>query len=206
MNSSAHGYSTHLEARPITIGRALRGVRVLFTVVRATLMAAGIALIALMLAAAVVPRIWPAYRTFTVLSGSMEPTIPTGSVIVLRPTAAETLVAGDVITFTHPSRGNALVTHRISSVTVEDGKRFFLTKGDANAEPDAWRIPATGPGWKVAFHVPKAGYVLTWTTDPAVRVRLMTVLVVTFALALIVKVWRGPREQPSLEPEPAGAA
>ena len=69
------------------------------------------------------------FCAYVVLSGSMEPEIPTGSVVVVDGRKKE-WNPGDVITY---RRGNMVVTHRI----VEKSEEGYCTKGDANAEEDA---------------------------------------------------------------------
>lgn len=69
------------------------------------------------------------FCAYVVLSGSMEPEIPTGSVVVVDGRKKE-WNPGDVITY---RRGNMVVTHRI----VEKSEEGYYTKGDANAEEDA---------------------------------------------------------------------
>ncbi|MFC0681218.1 signal peptidase I [Lysobacter korlensis] len=73
----------------------------------------------------------------TVLTGSMAPALPAGSVVVVRPAVAEEVRVGDVITY-HPRPGEpAVVTHRVLGViSGSDGRVAFLTKGDANAAAD----------------------------------------------------------------------
>lgn len=89
-------------------------------------------------------------RGYVILSGSMEPMIPTGSVVVVN-TADRDVLPGDVATF---SRHGDLVTHRILSKT-EDG---YQTKGDANTDPDTGIISAEDIRGKVLFHIPMIGY------------------------------------------------
>jgi signal peptidase len=75
------------------------------------------------------------YKPFIVLSGSMEPTILTGDIVLTKITAAEDIAQNDIITF-RVDRETA-VTHRVTEVVEEDGKVTFLTKGDANVGSDA---------------------------------------------------------------------
>lgn len=93
-------------------------------------------------------------RGYVILSGSMEPMIPTGSVVVVN-TADRDVLPGDVATF---SRHGDLVTHRILSNT-EDG---YQTKGDANTDPDTGIISAEDIRGKVLFHIPMIGYGMVW--------------------------------------------
>ncbi|MFB7138229.1 signal peptidase I [Gottfriedia sp. NPDC056225] len=81
------------------------------------------------------------HQVYYVLSGSMEPTLPTGSVIIVKDMTSETkLSTGDIITFKMPYNEETLVTHRINEVINEDGELVYRTKGDANEIQDPWII------------------------------------------------------------------
>ncbi len=71
------------------------------------------------------------YKPLVVLSGSMEPAFPVGSIIYYSKVDPSELKVGDVITF-RPNGGENMVTHRIHSI--QDNK--FETKGDANSAVD----------------------------------------------------------------------
>lgn len=75
------------------------------------------------------------YKPFIVLSGSMEPAILTGDIVLTKITRAEDVAQNDIITF-RVDRDTA-VTHRVTEVVVEEGQISFLTKGDANVGSDA---------------------------------------------------------------------
>lgn len=190
--------------RPSHAGRTRRALRIPFAIARAVAIATGALLIVAMAAATIVPRFVPSYRTFTVLTGSMAPAIPAGSLVVLRPAAAETLRAGDVISFTTPDQSKRLVTHRISEIRQRDGRTVFLTKGDANGHADSWEIPASGAGWRVAFHLPHAGTPMIWLGRPDVKFGISVALVLIISGLLIRRVWR--RDDPEESEEPVTAA
>ncbi len=103
------------------------------------------------------------WTPLTVLSGSMEPTIPTGSQVVVKHVegtadAAE-LDQGDVVTFMPNPDDPTLVTHRIVDISVKaDGTHIFTTKGDNNNSADPDPITATQLRGVVQYHVPYAGY------------------------------------------------
>ena len=73
------------------------------------------------------------YKLFIVLSGSMEPEIMTGDMVLVKNTDAENLQKGDVISY---KSGDVVITHRIVDVTAEDGEVRYVTQGDANDSPD----------------------------------------------------------------------
>ena len=80
------------------------------------------------------------YKPFIVLSGSMEPTILTGDIVLTKEISADAIVEGDIITFRADQ--NTAVTHRVTEVVIENGTRSFLTKGDANIGADASIVEA----------------------------------------------------------------
>ncbi|HEX2295989.1 MAG TPA: signal peptidase I [Actinomycetota bacterium] len=154
----------------------------------------GSVVVIVMLVATIGPRVLP-YRTFTVLSGSMEPTIPTGSMIFDREVAAADLARGDVVTFHPPGQPEKLVSHRI--VRVDETKRgpVLVTRGDANGVVDDWRIPAQGTGLRYEFHVPYLGYVVGGLLTPVGRLVALTLAALWLGGLALWTIWR-PRKEP----------
>ena len=70
-----------------------------------------------------------------VQSGSMEPTIKLDDLIFTRTKDPDTIKKNDIITY-QPLNAATLVTHRVVSVSPQNGKRVFFTKGDANSAAD----------------------------------------------------------------------
>lgn len=97
-----------------------------------------------------------------VQSGSMEPTIKTGSVVLIKPLSGYKV--GDIITFEgnfKDSKGRKIpTTHRIVDVKVDVGSVFYQTKGDANDSVDQNLIASNKVIGKVLVSVPYAGYVV----------------------------------------------
>lgn len=116
-------------------------------------------LLLVLTAAVLIPRLAGA-TPFTVLTSSMEPSLPPGTLVVARPTAPEDIEIGDVVTFQIESGKAQVVTHRVIGVRPgRDGKPEFLTQGDANRVADeGWR-PAGSVRGVVWYSVPKLGYV-----------------------------------------------
>jgi signal peptidase len=114
------------------------------------------------------------YERYVIVSGSMEPTIGTGSVVYDKAVPVEDLQVGDVITFVPPPEFDidTPVTHRIHAIektapgTEVDGKavtagtRQFRTKGDANDDPDPWKMVLDQPEQaRVEHHIEYLGYI-----------------------------------------------
>ena len=101
------------------------------------------------------------FRIYHILTGSMEPTIPTGSNVLVREVDPSTLEVGDIITFT--SRDNAIYgsanTHRILEINRDSsGQPSFITKGDANTRADSIIVAASDVKGKVVFHMNSAAF------------------------------------------------
>ena len=158
------------------------------------LLLAGAALAILSLTAG--PRVLP-YQTYFVLSGSMEPTIPVGSVIVLLPAQAEELGIGDVITFARPDHPETLVTHRIVGLEPAEAGPQFVTKGDANDGADPWRVPVSGQGWRVGFAIPWVGYLLRAVQLPLARLALVVLPALGLGALALVRIWKPQAPAPA---------
>ena len=127
---------------------------------RWTLRALSVALFGLVLAALAVLIVIPKVThgsALTVLTGSMSPRLPVGSVVVERPVDPQTLKIGDIATY-HQRDGD-YVTHRIVAIDRSAGPISFTFQGDANRSPDPTPVPATAIHGKVWFHVPYLGSV-----------------------------------------------
>jgi signal peptidase len=92
-------------------------------------------LVALFVAHAV-PALVGAEQSYVVTSDSMSPTIEVGDVIFVYPTSEASIEQGDIIAYTRDGNPNEVTTHRVHEVVSQDGRRGFVTKGDANEEPD----------------------------------------------------------------------
>jgi signal peptidase len=136
-------------------------------------------LIAVLLIISILP-ITGNFKVLTVLSGSMEPNIHTGSVVVVKP--VKDYKIGDVITFGPYTRTQTPTTHRIKDIKVQDGQEVYITKGDANGSPDIREIARKEIIGKAWFSVPLFGYVVSFVRKP---IGFM-ILIIVPALAIII--------------------
>lgn len=123
-------------------------------------------------------------EVYTVLSGSMEPKYPTGSLIYVKDVSLDELEVSDVITF-HMA-GETIATHRIVEVVAdEDNSEIvrFQTKGDANDVVDATLVEYESIIGEVVFSVPYLGYLSVFMQEP---LGLCIVVSVSIALILLV--------------------
>jgi len=99
------------------------------------------------------------YNSYVIYSGSMEPTVKVGSLLLARPVEVDDLRVGDVITYRSPGNHTTL-THRIVGMRQQDGEWIFETKGDASLEPDPREVILRGEVAKMVFDIPYLGYVV----------------------------------------------
>lgn len=102
------------------------------------------------------------YQLKTVLSGSMEPGIKTGSIIAVKPGGDMTrFKKNDVITFQDDEQ--KLITHRITEVVESGGETLYRTKGDNNNSPDVNPVlPDNVIAIYTGFTVPYIGYLVNF--------------------------------------------
>ena len=137
-----------------------------------------------------VPSIF-GYRVYMVLSGSMNPTFDTGSVVFARPADPETILEGDIITF-GGAGSDMLTTHRVVDIQNEDGLKF-TTRGDANNVDNPNPVPAENVVGRVHGSVPFLGYLMGFARTRQGLIFLVFipgVLVILFELRNIFKYMR----------------
>ncbi|MCH5316009.1 MAG: signal peptidase I [Eubacterium sp.] len=89
-----------------------------------------------------VPKIG-GYAPLIVLTGSMEPEIMSGDLIIVKQIEPKDVKVKDVVAFFDPDgNGTSIVTHRIIDIYEENGSLYFKTQGDANDAEDRLPVPA----------------------------------------------------------------
>lgn len=116
-------------------------------------------LIGVGIAAVVVPAVTGSVA-LTVRSSSMEPALPAGTLLVVRPTATDDIAPGAVLTYQLRSGEPTLVTHRVTQrMLLTDGSPVFITKGDANPQPDLDPVKPVQVRGTVWYAIPYVGWV-----------------------------------------------
>jgi signal peptidase len=122
----------------------------------------------------------------SVLSGSMEPGIKTGSIIGVVPVSPSqqgTFKSGDVITFKSAEDPNILITHRVVSIKGIGSSLEYITKGDNNDSEDPKPIPSGNVVAKyVNFTIPYLGFFLAWVKT---KIGIAVVMIVPGAFLII---------------------
>jgi len=152
------------------------------------MIAAGLVVLGLV-AITIGPRFLP-YQALIVRSGSMSPTIPTGSIVFYTKIPSSKVKVGDIIVFSKPGDPSEKVTHRVYKIGQSSTGLYFITKGDANGTPDDWRVPAVGTGWLARFHVPSVGYALVYLQSTLARLLLLVIPAILLGAITLYEIWQ----------------
>lgn len=129
-------------------------------------------------------------QALIVRSGSMEPTIGIGSIVVVRKSQAlispignqiPAYTKGDVIAFRSEDNPNTIITHRVYSVNTKTDGITYRTKGDANKSPDGWIVNENNILGKSYFVLPGVGQILTFA-----KTRLGFASLIIFPALLVI--------------------
>lgn len=127
-------------------------------------------------------------RPLTVLSGSMEPTLHTGDIVVAKRIEPADVRIGDVVTYRAPK--GRLITHRVRGMH-RSGERFvFVTKGDANNSTERWTMQAGDELSRSVYRVPMAGHLLAKTGSREGKLALIVLPLLLLAAWEITRIWR----------------
>jgi signal peptidase len=122
------------------------------------------ALLFLICGSLVVGREARGYSLQGILSGSMEPALPVGSLVITR--QEERYEIGDIVTYALPGNRDELITHRVVGNDRQPARTYLVTKGDANPNGDRWRVPSDQVVGRVVAWVPWVGSVHAWSRSP----------------------------------------
>lgn len=198
--SSSEQAEDSAPARPVRRLLGLVGAAVLWLVL--------IVMGAVALALVILPLVL-GWTPLTVRTGSMEPTIPTGSQVVVSPVESQEQVkdleVGNVITFMPFPDDDTTVTHRVVERAVRaDGQIALSTQGDANDDVDPWTLGTDQIRGEVRYHLPYAGYAAQLLDGQQKSIGLVVVIAALIGYVLW-QIVQTARERVTRRPaEPAG--
>lgn len=131
------------------------------------------------------PGIVGAQGSYIVLSGSMEPTISPGDVVIVNEADPATIEEGDIITYMR-GENEVPTTHRVVGVVDTNGELAFETQGDALDQPDESPVHANNVIGEVTYVIPYIGYLIEFANTPLGFVAL---IVVPFGLLLAFELY-----------------
>jgi signal peptidase len=121
-----------------------------------------LAFVALVAALVIVVPAVTGSTPYTILTSSMEPGLPPGTLVVVKPINPDDIVIGTVVTYQLESGEPTVVTHRVVAIqgeTVAGGDRQFITKGDANSAADEKPVKEVQIRGAVWYSVPWIGWI-----------------------------------------------
>lgn len=124
-------------------------------------------------------------KSMAVVSGSMEPVIPVGSIVIVKDVETDALEVGDIISY--QMSGNTMVTHRIAAIDSEN--QTVTTKGDANEVEDGSPVAFSEIAGKEVFHIPLLGYLTIYIKTPLGIAGVCVVLMVLILLNFLPSVF-----------------
>lgn len=119
------------------------------------------------------------YKFYDILTGSMSPTINTGSLIIVKEIDSNEVKEGDVITFKGSSTSN-LTTHRVVEVIEKNNNIKFQTKGDANDVLDPMLVDEGLLVGKVILDIPYMGKVMSFINQYRVIIVILIIVYLCF--------------------------
>jgi signal peptidase I len=135
-------------------------------------------------------------RSLTVMSGSMEPALRVGDVVINSRVSPADVRVGDIVTFSDPEGTGKLITHRVRRVRIADGQAHVVTKGDNTNAVERWDIPASGSFGRVEYRVPLLGFLVFWLHGPLARLGLIVIPALLLAGFELRRIWRPQRPGP----------
>lgn len=138
----------------------------------------------------IIPKVM-GYEEMAVLTGSMEPNYPVGSLIFVKEVDPENLKVGDVITYRLDE--DTVVTHRIVEINQEE--QTVTTKGDANSDNDGSPVFYSNIVGKAHFNIPYLGFIAMNIKTPKGIIAVCGVLVAIILLTFIPEIFSSDDEE-----------
>ena len=125
-------------------------------------------------------------KSMAVLSGSMEPELPVGSIVYVKEIEPSKIAVDDIITYTI---GNGtMVTHRVQEI--QEVKEQWITKGDANEAVDGSPVAYEQLVGKMNFSVPLLGYISIYIKTPLGIAMGCGILILVILLTYLPEVFK----------------
>ena len=136
-----------------------------------------------------------------IISGSMEPALSVGSLVVTRPIDPEDIRVGDIITFSPIEINDIKITHRVIGIEKSLTTRFF-TKGDANPKHDPFKVTPSNLVGKICLIIPFLGNFTQFLKTPigfASSIILPSIIVLTIYIFALGRALRSMKKSAQLE-------
>ena len=141
-----------------------------------------------------IPFIVNDYYSSVIMSSSMEPTIPIGSIVVVKRVNPDDVKVSNIIVF---QRSDAKTLHRVIDKIVENDSYYFKTKGDANEDPDPWIVQPEQVRGALLLTIPYYGYLIYFAGTPigfVLMVIIPAILLIVNEIRKIIQLKKGGKK------------
>ncbi len=132
------------------------------------------------------------YKSFVIVSGSMEPTIMTGDAILVKEVPQDEVQISDIISF---SQGETIVTHRVIGIVEENGIKKYKTKGDNNNTEDKEKITYEQIEGKYQFKISHFGIVTEILRSKITLIILILIIIFIYCYKSQIKKKKQERKE-----------
>lgn len=129
-------------------------------------------------------------QVFVVPTGSMNPTVPPGSLVFVRTHQREQIRVGDVVAFNNPNDHKQTVLHRI----IDEKEGGFVTKGDANSSADLWLLRKEMILGKLGLTLPLIGFLVSAIKSPLGFIALVVIPSIALSVQFVYQIKSGISE------------
>lgn len=119
------------------------------------------------------------YRCFSVASGSMEPTLQIGDLIITKEKSKKDIKVGDIISF---KDGDSTITHRVIKVISQNGEILYQTKGDNNNVSDEKNIKYEDVEGVYVDHIPELGKMYIYIQKTPVVIFILIIIYIIYKI------------------------
>ncbi len=119
------------------------------------------------------------YKSFSIVSGSMEPTININDIVIIKNAEINDISINDIITFKNQ---NETITHRVIDIRVEDGRLIYTTKGDSNEVTDIEKVRFEQIEGKYITKIPRIGKLFSILKNKFVFSLILILLIICYII------------------------
>ena len=119
------------------------------------------------------------YKTFSIVTGSMEPTIKVDDIVIVKKEDKKNIQKNDIITF---KIENEIITHRVIDIAYDNGTLIYTTKGDKNDVTDIEKVQFEQIEGKYVTKFTKIGKVFTILKNKYIFSLILILLIICYII------------------------
>jgi signal peptidase len=132
------------------------------------------------------------YHARVIVTGSMEPHIHVGDIVVGHRVSPARVHVGDIVIFRDPGGSGRELAHRVIAVQAVGRRAAIATRGDANTTVERFSVPLSGHIGLITYRIPALGYGLAYAAKPAARIALVTIPALVLGFVELRRIWTTP--------------